>query len=141
MRELGVEDEERDASEVVAVQMGEKDRANLCRIDPEPLHGDERGCPAVQQEGSRSGPHQGAGLEPAAAPESIARSEELHRHIVHPSSLRISETGGEDESRERLTSAPGATDSLRPVSLSRSLITPPWVKTRWSPSPRPLRNS
>jgi hypothetical protein len=35
---------------VVAMEMGEEDDLDVARIDPEPVHVRQEGCPAVQQD-------------------------------------------------------------------------------------------
>ena len=52
--ELCLEQQERQACEVVAVQMAEEDRVDRAGIDPEPPHGDHRGGAAVDQQAIRS---------------------------------------------------------------------------------------
>src|SRR3546814_20003286 len=65
---------------MVAMQMGDQDRVDRIRIDAELLHGDQRGGAAVDEEtGGRAGHHE-AGIEAAAAAESVAAAEKLKLH-------------------------------------------------------------
>ena len=52
-------------------------------IDAEPLHGDERGRPAIDEEGRFLGSHVDAGVEPAPAPEGVAATQEPNVHASH----------------------------------------------------------
>jgi hypothetical protein len=49
-RELAVEDQERDAAEVIAVQMREDHRVDCRRIDTEAAHRDQRRRAAVHED-------------------------------------------------------------------------------------------
>ena len=53
---------------MVAVQVRHQHSVDRRGIDPEPLHGDERGCPAIDEEGRSLGAHVDAGVEPAPLP-------------------------------------------------------------------------
>src|SRR5215207_185901 len=55
--------------EVVAVQVRHHYGVDRRGIDSEPLHGDERGRPAIDKEGRFLGAHVDAGVELAPAPE------------------------------------------------------------------------
>src|SRR3546814_2375928 len=65
---------------MVAMQMGDQDRVDRIRIDAELLHGDQRGGAAVDEEAGGRARHHEAGIEAAAAAESVAAAEKLKLH-------------------------------------------------------------
>jgi hypothetical protein len=80
--ELTVQDEEREAAEVVAVQMGQKDPADRSRVHAGPLHRDQRGRPAVDQERPARALQEEARLKAPSAPKRVARPEELKLNLA-----------------------------------------------------------
>src|SRR5215217_3919551 len=52
-------------------------------INPEPLHGDERGCPTIEEEARFLGAHVDAGVELAPAPEGVAAPQKPDVHAYH----------------------------------------------------------
>lgn len=78
--ELGVQDEEGQAAEVIAVEVADEDGLDVVRIDVEAAHRDERRRAAVEQDGAGCGSDEDARLEPPAAAEGVAAAKELHRH-------------------------------------------------------------
>ncbi len=77
--ELPVEDEEGQAAEVVAVQVGDEHGTDLAGVESQALEGAERRGAAVQQHRGSSGAAQvDAGLVPAAAAEGVAAAGEGH---------------------------------------------------------------
>ena len=83
--ELAVEDQERDAREVVAVQVGEEHGVHALRVHAETPHRDQRGRAAVHEEAPARGLDVDARLEPPAAAERVAGAEEPD---LHPDLLR-----------------------------------------------------
>jgi hypothetical protein len=80
--ELGVEDEERHAAEVVAVEVRQHDRVDGARVEAEPPEPDEHRGAAVDQDAAAAALDQEAGLEPAPAAEGVAAADEGHAHAV-----------------------------------------------------------
>jgi hypothetical protein len=79
--ELAVQDQEREAAEVVAVQVRHQHQPNLVGILALLLEGDQRGGAAVQQDITAvvaRGVQQDAGLEAAAAAEGVTGANEPH---------------------------------------------------------------
>jgi hypothetical protein len=77
--ELGIQHEERNAAEVIGMEMGDHDQADGVALDPQLLQRHQRRSAAVDQQ---VGPFTGkvkAGVEPAARPEGIAAPDELQR--------------------------------------------------------------
>ena len=82
-RQHRVDEQERHAAAVVAVQVGEQDGIDRVGGDPLLGQGDERGGPEVDRH-PRAGPvHQDASLEPPPAAERVAAADEPDRH-GHP---------------------------------------------------------
>src|SRR5262249_7241794 len=77
---LSVEDQERQASEVIAVEMGQHDGVEVERVDAETPQRNERGRTAVEQDAARAGLDEDAGLESATTAEGVARSDEGDAH-------------------------------------------------------------
>src|SRR3990172_7788960 len=78
------QDEERDASEVVPVQMGDEDCVDARWRHAPTLHADERGGAAVEKEPRVPGINEETGLQPASAPEGVTAAEKVNadRHRV-----------------------------------------------------------
>jgi hypothetical protein len=76
--ELAVKDEERQAAEVIAVEMGDEYRSYLAGVEPEVLEGAERGSAAVQEDWGEAvaGLKMDACLVSAAAAEGITATSE-----------------------------------------------------------------
>ena len=77
--ELGVQDEERHATEMIAVEVAQQHRAYLARVHAITVHGDQRRGAAIDQHGPLGAREVHAGLKAPAAPESIARAQEAQR--------------------------------------------------------------
>jgi hypothetical protein len=75
--ELPVEDDKGQTSEMIAVQMTNKDCLNLIGIDAEPVHGNRRRRAAINKKSRRRGGHVEAGVEATAAAKGITATEEL----------------------------------------------------------------
>jgi hypothetical protein len=89
-RELAVEDQERDAAEVIAVQVGEDHRVDRRGIDAEAAHRNQGRRAAVDEGLGRARLEMDARLEAPAAAERVARAEEAYLHEDLISGLMIS---------------------------------------------------
>src|SRR5437773_2216762 len=78
--ELPVQDHERKAAEMIAVQMRDEDGADAIGIDVEPSHRDHARGAALDEERARGRLHEEAGVESSAAPEGVAASEKPEPH-------------------------------------------------------------
>ena len=78
--QLCVQDKERQAPEMVAVQMRYEDGFDRIRLDAEAPNGNHRRGAAVNQELGRSSGYVKACVEPAAAAKGVATTEELQSH-------------------------------------------------------------
>jgi glutamate dehydrogenase/leucine dehydrogenase len=89
--ELAVQDQERQAAEVVAVQVRHQHQPDPVGILPLLLQGDQGGGAAVQQDVAvlAGGVQQDAGLEAAAAAEGVTGADEPHldESLGHPPTL------------------------------------------------------
>ena len=77
MGELRVEYQERNAPEVVTMQVGDDDRVQVLGFDPKAAQGGHRGRTAVEQHVALGGTDREARLEAPPAAEGITRSNEL----------------------------------------------------------------
>jgi hypothetical protein len=87
VRELAIEDEERQAAEVVPVQVGHRHGADRIRVQPLGLQCHQAGGTAVDQQDLPAAAEPDACLEAPAAAESIAAAREPHLHdtiVAHP---------------------------------------------------------
>jgi len=86
----GVEEKERQAAEVVAMQVGEQKGVDGVGINALAVHGNQRRWPAVHEVTDGAVVHQDAGLEPAAAAKGVAGPQETHsrRHGQSPRRCR-----------------------------------------------------
>ncbi len=82
-RELPVEDEEGEVSEVVSVEVADENRSDARRVDPRSLECDQRGGAEVDQAGVAVGLDEDAGLQVASAAEGITASQESNSHVRH----------------------------------------------------------
>jgi hypothetical protein len=71
---------------MISMQMGNKYYPYTIRIDAIPIHANEAGCPAVDQELTTAVFNQNAALQPAAASEGVAAAKKLNFHIAHNAS-------------------------------------------------------
>jgi hypothetical protein len=78
-----LQQQERQAGEVIAVQVAEEDDIDARGIDGKAAHRDQRRRAAVEQAGGRPAGDQEAALKPTPAPERIATSENPNSHLVH----------------------------------------------------------
>jgi hypothetical protein len=78
--ELGIQQQEGQAAEMIGVQVRHEDRTDAVWVDAEPPHGDEAGRAAVDQKCGAPGFDEKAGVEPTAAAERIATAEKLQLH-------------------------------------------------------------
>ena len=85
-----MEDQERNAAEVVAVQMGEDHRIDRSRIDAEVAHRDQRRGAAIDEDLSLTRLEVNARLEAPAAAERVSRAEKADLHERPISGLMIS---------------------------------------------------
>src|SRR5439155_9707850 len=69
--ELAIKDEKRQASEMIAVQVGQQDVPDLGWVQAGPLQRNQRRSPAIDQDGLARPGEVEAGLEPAPAAEGI----------------------------------------------------------------------
>jgi hypothetical protein len=81
--ELAVEDEEREATEVIAVEVRHDDGTDRRRIHPCSLERDERRRATVDKEAGAGPAEEQTGLEAVAAAKGIPRTEELKLDPVH----------------------------------------------------------
>src|SRR5262249_162832 len=81
--ELAIENKERQAAEMIAMQMADDDQIDRVRIDAIALHADERGGAAIDQELRLARIDMKAGLQPAPGTEGIAATDELDSTLVH----------------------------------------------------------
>ncbi len=81
---VGVQQEPDEAAEVVAMQVRDEDRRHPVGVEPELLHADERGRPAVEQECIVPQIDVKARLETAARSEGVPRADdgELHGRLA-----------------------------------------------------------
>jgi hypothetical protein len=80
---LRLEQQKRQAAEMIAVEMAEEHPVDGRGLDAEAAHGDERGGAAVDQEALAAGGHEEAGLQTAAAAERVAAAQHPDRHPGH----------------------------------------------------------
>ena len=80
--ELGVENEKRDAAEMITVQMGDNHGFDIVWIDSGLLHGDQRRCAAIHKKGTVGRLDQDTCLKPAAASEGISGAQKLNGEIL-----------------------------------------------------------
>jgi len=78
--ELLVEDQERETTEMVAVQMRNDDGIDGARVEAETLEGDQRRGSTVQLHMRLRPSERDAGLESAVGAERITRADELDGH-------------------------------------------------------------
>jgi hypothetical protein len=90
--ELAVEDEEGNASEVVAVEMREEDAADRSGVDARTLHADEGRGATVDQDSAVGALEAEAGLQAPAGAESVARPEEAQ---TEPGGDRATHSGSQ----------------------------------------------
>ena len=91
---LGLQDEERKPSEVIAVEMREQDNVDVGGLDLEPLHRDERGGAAVDEQALSVrlvGAHVDAGLKPPSAAEGVAAPQKPYVHFSYANPPESSE--------------------------------------------------
>jgi hypothetical protein len=84
-----MQQEERHAAEMIAMQVAEEDRVDPTRIDAEAAHADQRGGAAVDQKPFRARGHREAGLQPSAAAERITATENPDPHPGHLRSVLL----------------------------------------------------
>ena len=78
---LAVQDQERQTTEMITMQVRDEYSGNLARVEPGRPERTHRGCPAVEQNGrSALLAQEDARLIATAAAEGITRSGERHRH-------------------------------------------------------------
>src|SRR4029077_2144420 len=73
---LGVEDQERQAAEVIAVKVAQEYNPHLSRVHAVALHADQRRGAAVDEHGRLGAREVQAGLQPATSAEGVARAHE-----------------------------------------------------------------
>ena len=81
--ELGVQDEKGYPPEVVAVQVRDQHDVDRRGVDPESLHGDERGRTTIDEERRVLGAHVDAGMESPPAPEGVTAPQKPDVSIPH----------------------------------------------------------
>ena len=96
--ELSAQNQERQSSEVVAVQMRDHDCVDRIRVDPLGLQGNQAGGAAVHQQRLPGRSKLNAGLPPPSAPEGVTTAHELaparhHRGPRHDIRRHRSTTG------------------------------------------------
>jgi hypothetical protein len=79
-RKLSVEHEERDAPEVISVEVRDEDRVNVFGIDACSLECDQRRSSAVDETAGGFGLQENASLKAVPASECVTTSEESHSH-------------------------------------------------------------
>ena len=89
--ELRVEKEERNSSEVVAVEVAHEDDADRGGVDRRPLQSDEGRGPAIHESVKPARLDEDRGLQPSTASKSIAASQEPN---VNPRAQSGSFSGG-----------------------------------------------
>ena len=82
--QMRVEQEERQAAEMIAMQVAHQHRLDAVGLDAETLERDQRGRPAIDQEARFRCRHQEAGVIPAAAAEGVAAAEKANLHRLRP---------------------------------------------------------
>ncbi len=80
-RELGVEQEERQAGEMIAVEMRDQDDVDVLARNAEALQRDQRRRAAVDQEIGALARDVKAGVEAPAGAQRIAAADELQLHV------------------------------------------------------------
>ena len=91
---LGLQDEERKPSEVIAVEVRQQDNIDVRGLDLEPLHRDERGGAAVDEQALSVrliGAHVDAGLEPPSAAEGVVAPQKPYVHFSYANPPESSE--------------------------------------------------
>jgi hypothetical protein len=68
------------------MKMGNKNYAYIIRIYAIPIHANEAGCPAIDQELTAAVFDQNAALEPATASKGVTAAKKLHFYIAHDAS-------------------------------------------------------
>ena len=91
-RELRIEQQERQAAEMIAVKMRDQDQVDVVAPDVEPLQRRQRGGAAVDQEIDAAAGDMKAGIVPAAGAERIAAADKSQLH--RSGSLRIQPGSG-----------------------------------------------
>jgi hypothetical protein len=69
------------------MEMCEQDEIDRGAVDVEPLHADQRGCAAIDQEPGVFGCHMETRVEPTARAEGIAGAHERELHAAPPVTL------------------------------------------------------
>lgn len=85
---IGVQKEERQTAEMVAVQVRQQNAVDAVGIDAESIDGNHRRRAAVDQKPSVRGSDHETGIEPPAGPERVAATEKPHFHRPALSSVR-----------------------------------------------------
>src|SRR5260370_5118899 len=80
MGELRIEQQKRQACEMIAVEMRDQDEVDRIARDGEPLQRRQRGCAAIDQEIDVLAGDMEAGVEPATGTERIAAADKLQLH-------------------------------------------------------------
>src|SRR3981189_1718231 len=78
--ELGIEQQKRQAPEMIAVEMRDQDEVDSIASDGQPLQRRQRGCAAIDQEIDALAGNMKAGVEPATRAESVAAADKLQLH-------------------------------------------------------------
>jgi hypothetical protein len=140
--ELAVQDQERQAAEVVAVQVRHQHQPDLVGIVALLLQGDQGGGAAVQQDVAilAGGPQQNARLEAAAAAEGITRADEPHldRVLGHTLTLPCADPGCVGSPVVRCTSASADVLPQREGTVARppaGIVYAVFDAASWSVSP------
>ena len=89
--ELRVEQQERQAGEMIAVEMRDQDEVDVVARDAEPLQCRQRGCAAIDQEIGAFAGDMKAGIVPSAGSERVAAADKLQ---LHRSALPIQPDSG-----------------------------------------------
>ena len=85
--ELGVEEEERQAAEMVAVEVRQHHRVDAVGVDPEPLQRDERGGAEIEHDRRRRGLNEETRVCPSARSERVPAADDRQAHGVTPARL------------------------------------------------------